>query len=472
MDTYKLLANKKYYLSLLNDKYIKSRFFNDIKKKINKINILLAPNNYFLSLLNEYYVNKNLDERKRKNIIYKINKKIYSLYNLINKKPFFSNKNKNEKELIFLIKYINYYTNVYQNVENIQHYDFKFLKNKKIIQNIFLKYFVDEMLDGVTYEFKKKNKSLTYINILDIIRYTAKKNTFNINTIYDNIIRYSDNLIDLNGILDINLNNKYIPPYDIIIESIPVKNKKTISNFKSEIRNKIFSSNYDTLYIYEDLNYEQHLTNNKGNYNDYIRKYNFMGKSRKPLSAGIITQDTASIDLSIYQIKELIRKYKYKKIKFLTKVTQEDPSGTSFYTKNNLACKLYITKELYNFKKQLFKDDKLRIYNIEQLRKKYLKSSPKWEESEIIKHNSIVNNSPTLFSPKREENIQHQSPKVNYLPIPIKKTSPKREENIQHQSPKVNYLPIPIKKTSPKREENIQHQSPKVNYLPIPIKKK
>ena len=427
MNTYNLLAKKKYYLSLLNDKYIKSKFFNDIKKKINKINILLAPNNYFLSLLNEYYENKNLDERKKKKIIYKIDKKIYSLCNLINKKQFFSNKN--EKDLIFLIKYINYYTNVYQNVKNIQHYDFKFFKNKKIIQNIFLKYFVDEMLDGVTYEFEKKNKSLTYINILDIIQYTAKKDTFNINTIYDNIIRYSDNLIDLNSILDINLKNKYIPPYDIIIESILVKNKKTISNFKSEIRNSFLSSNYNTLYIYEDLNYEQHLTNNKRNYNDYIRIYNFMGKSRKPLSAGIITQDKQSIDLSVYQIKYLIHKYKYKKIKFLTKVNKEEPYNTLFYTKNNLACKLYITKQLYNLKKELFKDDKFRIY----IRKKYLKT-PK--------------NSPTLLLSKQEENIPHQSSKVNYLPIPIKKTSPKQEENIEHQSSKVNYLPIPIKKTS------------------------
>ena len=33
MNTYNLLAKKKYYLSLLNDKYIKSKFFNDIKKK-------------------------------------------------------------------------------------------------------------------------------------------------------------------------------------------------------------------------------------------------------------------------------------------------------------------------------------------------------------------------------------------------------------------------------------------------------
>ena len=257
------------------------------------------------------------------------------------------------------------------------------------------------MLDGVTYEFEKKNKSLTYINILDIIQYTAKKDTFNINTIYDNIIRYSDNLIDLNSILDINLKNKYIPPYDIIIESILVKNKKTISNFKSEIRNSFLSSNYNTLYIYEDLNYEQHLTNNKRNYNDYIRIYNFMGKSRKPLSAGIITQDKQSIDLSVYQIKYLIHKYKYKKIKFLTKVNKEEPYNTLFYTKNNLACKLYITKQLYNLKKELFKDDKFRIY----IRKKYLKT-PK--------------NSPTLLLSKQEENIPHQSSKVNYLPIPIK----------------------------------------------------
>ena len=184
------------------------------------INRLFAPKTYYLSLLNEYYENLSLSEEKRKKIIDIINKRIYKLVNYINKKPFFLNKNKNLDELILLVKYINYYTIANKDNNNIKHYDFNLLKNEKIIKNIFLKYINDEFLNDLNNNINIANKHFTHITIFSIIEYTARNDIFNITTVYNNIISYLENKIDIYE------NNKYVPPYDIIVENIPVKKKK------------------------------------------------------------------------------------------------------------------------------------------------------------------------------------------------------------------------------------------------------
>ena len=426
-----LLETKDYYLLQLNKYYKNSKYINKIKKEIYKINILLAPKNKFLSLLNDYYENVDLDEEKRKKIMNKIRKKISTLVNYVKKKPFFISKNKIEKELIFLIKYINYYTQAYRD-SNIEHYDFRFVKNEKIIHNIFLKYIIEEKdiyEKTIVPAFTEKGKDFTYILIFNIIRYTAL-NDFNINNIYDNITSYTDNLITLNT-LNINLNNKYIPPYDIIIEDIPVKKIKT---FKLEIGNKFFDSNYNTLYIYEDKNYNEHLTNEKGVEYDYIRKYNFMGKGRIPLGAGIITLDDNSIKLSIAEIKELISKYKYKKIKFLSDVNAN--YETLFFSTNESLSdmdKKYIVYKIYNLKKLLFEDDRNRIFNNAKTPRKKNPITPKNEK--------IIPNNHTYLPQKLEEKIDH-NPKYDSTKLPSKTV--KISQDIEKKSPKINYLPIPI----------------------------
>ena len=427
MNINKLLEKKDNYFSQLNKYYKNSKVINKIKKEIYKINILLAPKNKFLLLLNDYYENQDLDEEKRKKIMNKINKKIYTLVNYVKKKPFFISKNKTEKKLIFLIRYINYYTTAYKDVD-IEHYDFKFVKNEKIIHNIFLKYIIDE---EAIISSSPNITDLSHLDIFNIIRYTAIKD-FNINNIYENITRYAHGLINLNA-LDINLNNKYIPPYDIIIENIPFKKKKT---FKSEIGNKFFDSNYNTLYIYEDKNYNEHLTNEKGVEYDYIRKYNFMGKGRIPLGAGIITQDSNSIEVSIDEIKELISKYKYKKIKFLSDVNANNE--TLFFSTNKSLSDIYkkfIADKIYNLKDILFKDDKERIFNNAKNPRKKNPITPKNEE--------IIQDNPTYLPQKLEEKINH-NPKYNSSKLHSQTV--KISEDIDKKSPRINYLPIPILK--------------------------
>ena len=400
------------------------------------INRLLTPKNYYLSLLNQYYTDVTLNEKKKEKIMNKISEKIYKLVNYIKKKTFFFNNNIYENELTLLIYYINNYTISYKDY-NIKHFDFNkyFLKNEKIIQNIFLKYIYDEML----YNIKKyTNKSFTYITILNVIQYTAFKDNFNINIIRENIIYY------LNNKIKIVFNNKYIPPHKIIVETVPAKSIKT--TFKNEVRRKFAYNNYDTLYIYEDSQ-EKYFTNIQGKNNDYIRKYNFLGKNIKPLSAGIITNnqlENPEIDIrnSIYLIKELIIKHRYKKIKFLTEVSSDKKK--LFYSNKNITNKIkeYITNELFKLKECLFQYDKKQITN--NFNKSYQKTVKNTKD--II----YKKKTPTLTSPKNNNNTHISSQKINLLPIPLtpktlkKNTSiltfPKNNDNTHISSQKKQYI--------------------------------
>ena len=350
------------------------------------INKYLASKDYYLSKLNQYYTNNDLTDEKKKKIMDEIYKKINKLIYNINKKIFFT-KNKYEKELTLYINYINYYTYAYKNHDNIIHFDFNkfFIKKQKIIHNIFFKYIYEE--------FTQDTKNLTNIDILNIIEYTATQEKFNIKEIIDNIknedsIKYKD----ITKFID-----KYIPHHYIIIESIPVKNKNT--NFISEIRRKFSNNNNETLYIFEDI-HEKHSTNDKGKNkdNDYIRKYNFLGKNRIALSAGISTINESGnpvsreiIDRNIDEIKQLIIKHRYKKIKFLREKEQEK---VLFHSKHEVITtdnnKKYIADRLFELKDFLFKYEKHSI-------------------TKIHKH-------PTpKISPKNPEISNH----INLLPIPI-----------------------------------------------------
>ena len=411
------------------------------------INKYLASKDYYLSKLNEYYTNMHLTDEKKTELIDKIYKKINKLIYYINKKIFFT-KNKYEKELTLYINYINNYTYAYKNHNNIIHFNFNkfFIKEQKIIHNIFFKYIYDE--------FKQYTTNLTNIDILNIIEYTAKQDKFNINEIINNIknkdkIKYNDN---------------YIPPHNIIIESIPVISKNT--NFIYEIRKKFANNNNETLYIFEDI-YEKHSTNHKGKNkeNDYIRKYNFLGKNRKALSAGISTiyesGNPVSIEIinnNISEIKELIIKHRYKKIMFLR---ENDKEQILFNSKHHSTeYKKYIADKLFELKDCLFKYDKELIRRNANVIKEKI-STPSSQ-----KYNSDIDNKVT--NPDVKEEIPKLSTPYYLLPIPIKNkiTSLKKIPSSPKKVPLLQ-TPNPIV-TSPKKTHSSSKKFP-LPQTPNPI---
>ena len=364
------------------------------------INKYLASKDYYLSKLNQYYTNKDLTNEEKEKIMNNIYKKINKLIYHINKYFFFS-KNKYEKELTLYINYINNYTYAYKNHDNIIHFDFDkyFIKKQKIIHNIFFIYMKQDLT--------KYTGNLTNIEILNIIEYTAKQEKFNVNEIINNIqnkhkIKYTD---------------IYIPPHNIIIESIAVRTKNT--NFIHEIKNKFSNNDNKTLYIFEDI-YEKHSTNHKGKNkeNDYIRKYNFLGKNRITLSAGISTiyesgnpVTTDIIDRNINEIKELIIKYRYTKIKFLREKEQEQILFHSKHDSTTSKNKKYIADKLFQLKDFLFKYDKQLIRN----------NADKIQQKIITPSSSLksTNNSDKPTNPHDSLPISIPNPVANHIANPL-----------------------------------------------------
>ena len=464
------------------------------------INKYLESKKYYLSKLNQYYTNSDLTQEIKKKIMYDIYKKINKLISYIYRNRFFT-KNKYEKQLTFFIYYINDYTLSYKDHNNIIHFDFNkyFIKEKKIIHNIFFKYINEKFPDYM-------NK-FTNIDILNIIEYTAKQEKFNINKIIYNIEENKD----INFIID-----KYIHPHNIIIESIPVKNKNT--NFINEIRKKFANNNNETLYIFEDI-YEKHATNNKGRNkdNDYIRKYNFLGKNKIALSAGISTIDENEnptsiriINENIKEIKKLIIKHRYKKIKFL----RENEEEKILFSSKHIDRK-YIADELFGLKDYLFEfHGKLIIHNAKHLNKTSSKkdtipktpknppNSPNHTPSLIPIHipkkttpkNDITQkspNSPNSHNPthsfihipihkkttlKKDTTSKTQKPTHSLIPIPTSKkdTTPKTPNNTPNSpNPTPSFIHIPIpKKTTLKKDTTPKTQKPTHSLIPIPIPKK
>tara|TARA_B110000259_G_scaffold188472_1_gene247859 strand:- start:3713 stop:6844 length:3132 start_codon:yes stop_codon:yes gene_type:complete len=400
------------------------------------INKYLASKDYYLSKLNQYYTNKDLTNEEKEKIMNNIYKKINKLIYYINKKYFFT-KNKYEKELTLYINYINNYTYAYKNHDNIIHFDFNkfFIKKQKIIHNIFFIYTREELT--------KYTNNLTNIEILNIIEYTAKQQKFNINEIIDNIlnkhkIKYSD---------------IYIPPHNIIIESIAVRTKNT--NFIYEIKQKFSNNNNETLYIFEDI-HEKHSTNHKGKNkeNDYIRKYNFLGKNRITLSAGISTIYESGnpvtidiIDRNINEIKELIIKHRYIKIKFLREKEQEEILFHSKHDSTTSKNKKYIADKLFQLKDFLFKYDKQLIRN----------NANKIEQKTVTSSSvKSTNNSDKPTHPIDLLPISIPNPVANIVTNPIANIVDNPHDNkvsnsvSKHGNPKPStpyyLLPIPINK--------------------------
>tara|TARA_B110001450_G_scaffold22852_1_gene20394 strand:- start:2689 stop:5850 length:3162 start_codon:yes stop_codon:yes gene_type:complete len=420
------------------------------------INKYLASNDYYLSKLNQYYTNKDLTNEEKQKIMNNIYKKINQLIYYINKKIFFT-KNKYEKELTLYINYINNYTYAYKNHDNIIHFDFNkyFIKKQKIIHNIFFIYMYQELT--------KYTRNLTNIEILNIIEYTAKQEIFNINEIIDNIknkdkIKYSD---------------IYIPPHNIIIESITVRTKNT--NFIYEIKKNFSNNDYKTLYIFEDI-HEKHSTNHKGKNkeNDYIRKYNFLGKNRITLSAGISTiyesGNPVSIDIidrNINEIKELIIKHRYIKIKFLREKEQEQILFHSKHDITRFEYKKYIADKLFQLKDFLFKYDKQLITN----------NANKIQQN-ILTSSSLksTNNSDKPTHPIDLLPISIPNPVANHIANPLSNPVANIVSNLV-VSPVANPVANPVSNPVSNIVANSvsKHGNPKPStpyyLLPIPIKK-
>ena len=411
------------------------------------MNILkyIGASKYLLIKLNEYYTNKNLLFSKKNKIKQKVYKKINKLIQNINKKNFFNNNDKYQKELILLIYKINTYTISYKKDENIEHFDFTHnsLKNTKIIQTIFLRYILNTSLKYISN--KTNDAKISTITILNIIEYTAKnENIFNILNILNNIIDY------LNSKKNIIFNQEYNVPHEINIKHKPVINKRV--NFKTELKQSVYKNYNDTLYIFEDT-VEKHYTNDKGKYDDYIRIYNFMGNNKIPLSAGISTDSKSQwvLDRDLTEIKELILKYKYKNIFYLTVYDDKKDTGL-FYSKypdtDNIS--IYISNELSKMKGLLHlydgKNNNNTYHNITQ----------------------IIDNKTPKLSLMSSLNVNVNSPKIEFDESKLFKFNANQINNISysdsiHKIDSLDNIQSKIKQPSQYKEED--------NLLPILISK-
>ena len=411
------------------------------------MNILkyIGASKYLLIKLNEYYTNKNLLFSKKNKIKKKVYKKINKLIQNINKKNFFNNNDKYQKELILLIYKINTYTISYKKDENIEHFDFTHnsLKNTKIIQTIFLRYILNTSLKYISN--KTNDAKISTITILNIIEYTAKnENIFNILNILNNIIDY------LNSKKNIIFNQEYNVPHEINIKHKPVINKRV--NFKTELKQSVYKNYNDTLYIFEDT-VEKHYTNDKGKYDDYIRIYNFMGNNKIPLSAGISTDSKSQwvLDRDLTEIKELILKYKYKNIFYLTVYDDKKDTGL-FYSKypdtDNIS--IYISNELSKMKGLLHlydgKNNNNTYHNITQ----------------------IIDNKTPKLSLMSSLNVNVNSPKIEFDESKLFKFNANQINNISysdsiHKIDSLDNIQSKIKQPSQYKEED--------NLLPILISK-
>lgn len=272
------------------------------------INKYLASEKYYLSKIDNYFDITDFDKKNKIKIelfkrIDELVKNILRRYNLYSKKNY-------EDELKSLIYRINDKT--IQHNDDIIHIDFSLMKNQKIIQNFFVKYIIDR--------FKIDYQKISTIKILNLVEYTAERDdVFNILTINSNIGLYLKSKISI---------YKDETPHSIEIITVPVISDK--DNLIRKVNRKYKRNIYDTLYIFED-SLEKHLTNDKGKNNDSIRKYNFLGKNKIPLTAGVITYDESGNQVadnitqtSLNEIEDLIIKYRYKKIVYLSKTIKDD----------------------------------------------------------------------------------------------------------------------------------------------------
>ena len=148
----------------------------------------------------------------------------------------------------------------------------------------------------------------------------------------------------------------------IEIVSIVYKGVNQYGDFNWMIKQKEYE---DSLFIFND-NEEYHSTNERGGGNAIIRFYNQHNKSlTKPHSAGIPTgtlkyggyttldrMSRAVIDFSINEIKDLIKKYRYRRI-FYSSTVKNDCLGTGIFTVDDNVI-YYITSEIWKLRDFVF----------------------------------------------------------------------------------------------------------------------
>ena len=132
--------------------------------------------------------------------------------------------------------------------------------------------------------------------------------------------------------------------------------KGQYGDFDWMIKQKEYS---DSLFIFND-DEERHKSCAQGKGNAIIRKYNIYSNFKKPRSAGIPTGTVKrggynkltshikfEIDQALKEIKEIIEKYKYKKVFY--SADKEGKLGTSIFRVGNDVIE-YITLEIQNLK--------------------------------------------------------------------------------------------------------------------------